>query len=278
MFKALRLFGYISYRGKYERLMKYTVVIKYLGQYYVQKESKNSSQLEFPAFELISNKNYSASDFVQSNVNIKKDIAKEIIHKTPFRNSKWAGANAYKAVSLQKVKVRGKEKRTQKIKIVIFKCNELSDNKKNEFIPYIHGLKKWCNPMTKKILGKLKFQNNWSTYLFYGLLLLMFLPYLLPGIKFPFNCDALPFIYSALGVLISMIRKVVPTDKYFERFNNCPFMGNIPLLYFVLFVGMFLLSLYLSFYVPDICNPTLSKIGLLVLIAESAIGVYSREV
>ena len=80
--------------------MKYTVVIKYLGRYYVQKESKNSSNFELPTFELVSNRNYSAKDFVQSNINIKKEIVAQIMHNTPFRNSKWTGENAYKAISL----------------------------------------------------------------------------------------------------------------------------------------------------------------------------------
>ena len=257
--------------------MKYTVVIKYLGRYYVQKESKNSCKFEFPTFNLVSNRNYSAKDFVQTNINIKKEIVAQIIHNTPFRNSKWTGENAYKAISLQKLRAKDDQNRAKRIKLVIFTCNELRNDKKNEFVPYFSDIKEWCTPATKKIIGRLKVHNNWSTYLFYGFLGLMCILCFLPGVELPFNTDALPFIYSALGGIVSIVLKFIPTNRYLEKYSNCPFLGNIPLLSFLLFVGLLIISCRCSFLVPDTWNPLLSKVGLLVLVIESAIEVYQRD-
>lgn len=67
--------------------MKLIVVIKHLGTYYVQKESKNTTFLEFPEFELDDSKNCSSKDFDQSNIKIKKDIADVIIKKNTLSKS-----------------------------------------------------------------------------------------------------------------------------------------------------------------------------------------------
>ena len=258
--------------------MKYSVVIKYRGRYYVQKESKNSSEFEFPTYELVSNRNYSAKDFAQSNIDIKKELVAQIIHSTPFRYSKWTVEEAYKAISLQKFRVKDDQNRINRIKVVIFTCNELRSDKKNEFVPYFSDIKEWCTPKTKKIIGRLKVQNNWSTYLFYGYLSLLCLLCLFPGVELPFNVDALPFVYSALGGIVSIILRFIPTNRYLEKYSNCPFRGNVPLLNFLLFAGLLIISFYCSFLVPDKWNPLLSKLGLLVLVVESAIEVHHRDV
>lgn len=255
--------------------MNYTVIIKYQGRYFIQKESKNSSKFEFPTFKLCDKQKYSAKDFMQSNIDIKKVIAAEIIHKTPFRNSSWTGENAYKAVSLRRIRTKNDQNEMSKIKLVIFTCNEMRNDKKNEFVPYVSDMNKWCTQSTKRIIRRVKFQNNWSTYLFYAFLFVMFLQ---PGDKFPFNADALPFVYSALGGLVAIFQKMALMDRCLEKYNNCPFLSNIPLLFFLLFVGMFLVSLCLSFLVPDTWSPVLTKVGLLVLILESAVEVFQREV
>ncbi len=147
--------------------INYTVVIKHLGRYYIQKESKNSSQFEFPTYKLNSKNTYTSKDFNSSNTELKKVIAAEITRITPFGNNRWTGKDAYKAVSLQRIKVKDPQNTKRQIKLVIFTSNTLNNNKKNEFIQYVSEYKKSCNTVTEKILEKLKWQNNWSVYLFY---------------------------------------------------------------------------------------------------------------
>lgn len=258
--------------------MKYIVVIKHLGRYYVQKESTNSNLLEFPTFEFDKNQDFRAKDFNSSNIKIKKAIASKIISDTPFYNSKWTGEKAYKSVSLQRFNVKDSSKQKKNIKLVIFTSNAQSERKKNKFIPYMSGAKEWCTPVTQKILDKLKLQNNWSTYLFFAFAILLFALLSIPGITLPFNTDALPFVFAILGYLVANLKRMVNTERHMMKYGNCPLLGNVPLLYFLLFVGMFVASLCISFHIPSEWNSVISKIGIVTLIIDSAIGMHQREI
>ena len=258
--------------------MKYIVVIKHLGRYFVQKESNNSNLLEFPTFDFDKNQDFRSSDFKSSNIKIKKAIASKIIRETPFYNSRWMGENAYKSVSLQKFNVKDCSKQKKNVKLVVFTSNAQSEKKRNKFIPYVSGIKDWCTPDTQKILNRLKLQNNWSSYLFYAFIILLFGFLSIPDITLSFNTDALPFIYAILGYSVSILKRLVNTEKHMAKYGNCPLLGNIPLFYFLLFVVMFAVSLHLSFYIPSEWNPIISKIGIVILIIDSVIGVHQREV
>ena len=258
--------------------MKFIVVIKYLGSYYVLKESKNSMYLEFPEFELENNKHYSSNDFNQSNIKIKKDIVDVIIHNTPFRNRSWSGENAYKAVSLQCLKVKDDSRGRDHINLVVFSSNELNVAKKNEFIPYVSGLYEHCNSTTKTILSKMKLQNNWSFVLFYVPLFVLFALPFVPGYDVPFNSDALQFVFASLGGLFFIVKRHFPTEKYLAKFNNCPFMGNIAMFDFLLIAGILMISFIVSFYIPEIWNSIFSKICLMILLVDSAIQQYQRDI
>lgn len=258
--------------------MKLIVVIKHLGTYYVQKESKNTTFLEFPEFELDDSKNYSSKDFDQSNIKIKKDIADVIIKKTPFRNLRWSGANAYRAVSLSRLNVKDDPKGRDHLKLVVFSSNELNMGKKNEFIPYVSGLNCYCNDTTKTILSKMKWRNNWSFLLFYVPLFLLFALPLFPDYDPPFNSDALQFVFTSLGGIYFIINRHFPSEKYLARFNNCPFLGNIPMINFLLIAGMLMISFIASFHITDAWNELFSKISLILLLIDSAIELYQREI
>ena len=178
--------------------MKYIVVIKHLGQYFLQKESSTSNLFEFPTFEFDKNHNFKSNDFNSSNIKIKKAIASKIISNTPFYNSRWTGENAYKAVSLRKPTIKDSSNQKKRINLVIFTSNAQNERKKNIFIPYVSGSKDWCTPITQRILNRLKLSNYWSTYLFFTVLLLFFSLSLLPGITLSFNTDALPLTFWRL--------------------------------------------------------------------------------
>lgn len=246
--------------------MKYTAVIKYNGIYYVSHKLGTSKKFKFMSYETDDDLN-----FKTSNVELRKRIAKELMEKSPFRNTYYTPENSHRAVSLYKTKFLNIKR------VAIFVCDTLDDEDKSFNIPYCNAIKHECEDDTNKIAFFLKWIKVIAPLIMYIPYFLIFLYAAFQNGEATFDLDVMAF----LGVVFNYIGSFTIGTKWFKKRIGNKFWYSTSKPYWECFTEfiIFLTSFGVAYFLRDIPVDTdrLAKFGLAFLFWDAMARLVRME-
>lgn len=245
--------------------MKYTVIVLYKGKHYVHRKWNSDQRFSLPRIEV------QFPGKTHSKEKLRQEIAETLQKETAFRNTKYTGSLAYKAVSL----IEGKYSHTTHV--AVFECNYIDRQSSHTNIPFCDSIEEQCDKETIQILKKLKRQRIWPAVAVNIIYAIVFALCAYTVTEENTLWNVVPFLYALLDYTLLIVRRVFSHRPLIIRhkllqythYLLAAFFREILLLLFAAIIGRVLMDVGIMYIPPDF--------GLCFLFIDAAIRIIQTE-
>lgn len=259
-----------EFRGTTEHT--YYAVIRHNRKYYISRDF-NEDNFKFNEYTI-----HKGGLFNSRNKSLRKEIAKQIQEKTPFKNTEFDNSNIHYPVSLHKMFLFQKGTFFKRTKVALFISNSFEKRKESIDLPFFQGIKEQSDKDVIALMRAMKRRDYWPSLIpnLFGFAVFFLLSLIQTDINT--NLDLAALIFTILCQLGAFLNKQDPLLRirikqrtlYFYKDTMFKGVQEVVVFYISLLISYSLMSL-------NIGNEWLSKFSIAILFLCMIINILEKD-